>query len=165
MNSTENPQNRSPVCQKINMVTGIFGKVEPALRDLALLFARITIGWSFFVAGKGKLGSLDGVTGYFESLGIPAPGFHAALVGGVEMIGGLLLLAGLASRLAAIPLTIAMLVAYFTAHSEEGFSGIDAFVGETPYAYLLVSLLIFAFGPGRVSLDAIVRQIYKKKTS
>lgn len=148
----------------IHQVTATFSKVRPALQDIVLLFARITIGWSFFVTGKGKLGNLEGVTGFFESLGIPAPGFHAGLVGGVEMIGGLLLVFGLFSRLAAVPLTIAMIVAYLTAHREEAFKGISEFVGENPFAYLLASLVILACGPGRVALDKFVMNRIRKKT-
>lgn len=146
----------------IYQISTTFSKIQPAIRDIVLLFARITIGWSFFVAGKGKLANLDRTTGFFESLGIPAPGFHAGLVGGVEMIGGLLLVFGLFSRLAAVPLTIAMIVAYLTAHREEAFQGISEFVGENPFAYLLASLVILAFGPGRVALDALIIKLISK---
>lgn len=141
----------------------LLAKLRPGFRDVVLLLLRVTIGWSFFVAGKGKLGNLEGVTDFFGSLGIPAPGFHAGLVGGVEMIGGLLLIAGLGSRIAAVPLAFSMIVAYLTAHREEAFAGVDAFADEAPFAYLVVSLVVLAFGPGRVALDAVVSRPLRSK--
>jgi putative oxidoreductase len=121
-----------------------FAYIQPWLADATLLFARLTIGWSFFLTGKGKLANLERTTGFFESLGIPAPAFHAAFVGGVEMIGGLLLLAGL------------MIVAYLTAHREDAFQSLGSMVDETPYAYLIVCMFVLAFGPGRIALDRLL---------
>lgn len=139
-------------------------KIQPAARDFVLLFARLTIGYGFFQAGKGKLGRLEQVAGFFESLNIPAPEFHAAMVGSVEMIGGLMLLVGLLSRVAAIPLAIAMSVAYLTAHREEAFASLGAFADEAPYAYLLVALIVLVFGPGRASIDHLLGKFFANKT-
>jgi putative oxidoreductase len=133
-----------------------FAYIQPWLADATLLFARLTIGWSFFLTGKGKLANLERTTGFFESLGIPAPAFHAAFVGGVEMIGGLLLLAGLMSRAAAVPLAGTMIVAYLTAHREDAFQSLGSMVDETPYAYLIVCMFVLAFGPGRIALDRLL---------
>ncbi len=140
----------------IQLVRSLFTRAQPWIADGTLLLARLTIGWSFFLTGKGKLTNLERTTGFFESLGIPAPGFHAAFVGGVEMIGGLLLVAGLMSRTAAVPLAASMIVAYLTAHREDAFAGLGEFADEAPYAYLIVSLVVLAFGPGRASLDALI---------
>lgn len=141
----------------------ILTRIQPWIEDVTLLFARLTIGWSFFLAGKGKLAHLERTTGFFESLGIPAPGFHAAFVGGVEMIGGLLLFAGLMSRVAAVPLAVSMIVAYLTAHREEAFTDLGAFTEQTPFAYLLVALFVLAFGAGRFSLDRVLGGLHRKK--
>lgn len=141
--------------QLLQLAQSTFVRIQPWLVDAVLLFTRITIGWSFFLTGKGKLANLERTTGFFESLGIPAPGLHAAFVGGVEMIGGLLLLCGLLSRVTAVPLAGTMVVAYLTAHREEAFASLDGFVGETPYAFLLAALVLIAFGPGRLALDHI----------
>ena len=128
-------------------------------QDVILLLIRIGWGFAFSQAGMGKLGNLEGVTGFFESLGIPAPGFHAALVAYTEMIGGLMLLLGLFGRLAAVPLSFAMIVAYATAHSEElgklFTEDWTEFLEASPGPYLLASLIILFFGSGRLSLDAL----------
>ena len=75
--------------------------VGTALQSPFLLIIRLYWGWQFFLTGKGKLTSLDKVTEFFASLHIPLPGFNAAMAGTTEMVGGLLILVGLASRLAA----------------------------------------------------------------
>jgi putative oxidoreductase len=133
-----------------------------------LLVFRLYFGYQFFLAGKGKLANIEGVTRFFDSLGIPAPGFHAYFVGGLEMVGGLLLLVGLASRLIAIPLAFSMVVAYLTADKEAVsvlFSNPDLFLAADPYNFLLTSLLVVIFGPGLISLDAVVRKWVDKKTA
>src|SRR3954463_1108927 len=77
--------------------------------------ARLTLGVVFIGTGWGKLHSLDKVTGFFTELGIPAPGFNAVLAATAEFVCGSLLLIGLLSRLAAIPLIVTMIVAILTA--------------------------------------------------
>ena len=70
--------------------------------------------------GRGKLLNIERTAGFFESIDIPLPLVNAYAAGITECVGGLLLLIGLGSRLAAIPLVVTMLVAYATAHREEG---------------------------------------------
>src|SRR6185369_7292413 len=81
--------------------------------------ARLTLGVLFMSTGWGKVHSLAKVTAFFTELGIPAPAFHAHLVSFVELIGGALLLVGLFSRLASVPLMVSMLVAILTAQREQ----------------------------------------------
>ncbi|HSU38863.1 MAG TPA: DoxX family protein, partial [Polyangiaceae bacterium] len=81
--------------------------------------ARVTLGVLFMSTGWGKVHSLPKVTAFFTQLGIPAPSFHAHLVSFVELIGGGLLLVGLCSRLAAVPLMVSMLVAILTAQRDQ----------------------------------------------
>jgi len=143
--------------------------VRNVLANLAhpfLLIFRLYFGYQFFLAGKGKLGNIEGVTRFFDSLGIPAPGFHAYLVGGLEMFGGLLLLVGLGSRLIAAPLSVSMVVAYLTADKEAVaglFTNPGPFLSADPYNFLLTSLLVLIFGPGLFSLDALARRFVDKK--
>jgi len=82
---------------------------------LAPLLARLAVGLVFLSTGWGKVHHLDKVTSFFEQLGIPAPGFNAVLVGCSELICGTLLVVGLVTRLAAMPLVISMVVAILTA--------------------------------------------------
>lgn len=136
--------------------------VEPCSQSVVLLFLRIMIGWSFFLTGRGKLANFDRTTHFFESLHIPAPAFHAGLVGGIEMVGGLLLVAGLATRLISVPLLVSMIVAYLTA-DREAFASISDFTEAAPFIFLCVTLVTLVFGPGKLSLDALIARRFSCK--
>lgn len=132
-------------------------------QDILLLLVRAAWGFAFFQAGWGKFGRLEGVAEFFGSMGIPAPEFHAVLVASVETGGGILLLLGLFSRLTALPLAVTMIVATFTAHLEEFgklfTEDFTDFLEAAPTPYLVASLIILFFGPGRISLDALLRKL------
>ncbi len=131
--------------------------IAQRLRDPALLFVRVTWGWLFFRTGLGKLGNLQGTSEFFASLGLPAPYVNALFIGCLECVGGLLMLGGLGSRLISALLLGNMAVAYLTAH-RDAFASLRSFTEAAPYPFLLASLLVFAFGPGRFSLDALRRR-------
>ena len=84
-------------------------------RNVVPLFLRILIGWQFFLTGKGKLTHIEKTTGFFSKLHIPLPEFHAYFIGTLETVGGLLLIAGLLTRLISLPLLGTLIVAYLTA--------------------------------------------------
>ena len=131
------------------------------LPDPLLLSLRLYWGWQFFLTGRGKLMNLEATSEFFASLGLPWPGLQAVLAGGTECFGGALLLVGLGSRLVAVPLIFTMLVAYLTAHRETVtgvWADADAFVTAPPFLFLLASLIIFVFGPGKFSADALLRR-------
>jgi len=130
-----------------------------SLQSLFLLFVRLYWGWQFMVDGWGKLHNLPKVTEYFGSLGLPAPGPTAVFVSILELVGGALLALGLGSRLIALLLTGNMTVAYITGDREallSIFSDPDKFSAAAPFTYLMASLIILIFGPGRFSLDYLI---------
>lgn len=133
-------------------------RMTVAAQSLLLLALRLIYGGQFVMTGYGKLQHHQSVTTFFSDLGIPAPGFNAALVGTTEMMGGALLVLGLGARLAALPLIISMGVAYLTAHADEAFQSLQAFTEQAPYQFLLASLILLAFGAGGVSGDALIRR-------
>ena len=117
------------------------------------LLARIVLGVVFVQSGWGKLHDLDRVVAFFTELGIPAPQVQAPFVAGTELVCGTLVLAGLATRLAAVPLIVTMIVALATAQAENVSTLSDLFgTIECLYAVLLAGLVIG--GAGTVSLDA-----------
>jgi putative oxidoreductase len=135
------------------------------LRPLFLLIIRLYWGWQFFVVGKAHLAHLDKTTSYFASLNIPMPKLSAIMAGSTECVGGLLLLAGLFSRFASLALICVMSVALWTAEREAVrhiFSDPDKFLATDPFLFLYAAVLVFAFGPGRISLDALV---FREKTA
>jgi|SRR5215467_1268746 len=102
----------------VDLVTKVFALLK-ANDWLPILLARLALGIEFVSSGWSKLHHLDSLTGYFASLHIPAPGFNATLTATTEFVGGSLLLLGLATRFAAAPLTITMIVALLTAKLHE----------------------------------------------
>lgn len=136
-------------------------KIASHLPDPLLLVMRLYWGWQFFVTGRGKLMHLDETAEFFATLHLPLPKLQALLAGSTECLGGLFLAAGLFSRLVSVPLMFTMIVAYLTAHLDvvKGiFWDPDAFVTEAPFLFLLTSVMVFTFGPGRFSLDGLLRK-------
>ena len=130
-----------------------------SLQSPLLLAIRLYWGYHFFISGWGKLEHIQTTAHYFSTLHLPFPLISAALAGGAECIGGACLVAGLASRLASIPLVITMIVALLTAHwgaTRHLFSDSNAFISQAPFNFLLASLIILAFGPGKFSLDYLL---------
>lgn len=145
----------------ITKLNRLLETIANRLQDPFLLGVRLYWGWQFFQTGKGKLGNLEQTAEFFASLGLPAPKLQAMLAGGTECVGGLLLLIGLGSRFTAVPLMFTMIVAYLTAHLDSVktiWSDSDTFVTQAPFLFLLASLIIFVFGPGRISIDHFLRK-------
>jgi uncharacterized membrane protein YphA (DoxX/SURF4 family) len=100
--------------------------------------------------------------GRFVKIGIPAPGFTAPFVGIVEIVCGVLVIAGFMTRLAAIALIIDMLVAISTTKlpmlAKNGFWAM-AHEARVDYAMLLSCLFLLIAGAGEWSVDARIRPV------
>jgi putative oxidoreductase len=134
-------------------------RLSSSLQSPFLLAVRLYWGWQFMQTGWGKLTDIGKVVQFFTDLGIPAPALNAYFVSALEFGGGLLLILGLGSRLIALPLAVNMIVAYVVADREALLSIIsnpDKFTAAAPYTFLVASLLVLIFGPGRVSLDGLL---------
>lgn len=94
--------------------------------------------------------------GRFEKIGLPSPEFLGSFVGGFEIVCGLLILFGLLTRLANIPLIIIMVVAFATTKSEvlaeKGFWEM-MHGSRTDWAMLLGSIFLLIKGGGKWSVD------------
>jgi putative oxidoreductase len=133
-------------------VTGKLGWLPPTL-------GRITIGWLFLQTGWGKVHNLGQITEYFRSLGIPAPEIQAPFAAYTELVCGALILAGLFTRLASIPLIVTMTVALATAKKGD-IHAVDDLFGIVEYLYIVVLAYLGVFGAGPVSLDhLLVRRV------
>ncbi len=129
-----------------------------------LLLIRLYWGWQFAQDGWGKLTHLERVAQFFASLNLPVPGATALCVSLVELAGGILLAAGVGSRLVSLVLFINMTVAYLSVPDDRiNFSHIfskpDDFYGATPYTYWFAALLILVFGPGAIALDRLLGKL------
>jgi putative oxidoreductase len=141
------------------------------------IYLRLMAGGVFFWEGILKFVYANQGIGRFTKLGMPLPQFTADSVACLEIVGGLLLLSGLLTRLIAIPFLVEMVVAILS-------TKIALYLGTSPlplpavppkigmwaelhevrseYAQLLTSAFLMINGPGKWSLDAVLS---KKKKS
>jgi putative oxidoreductase len=155
-------QTMSGILLLIRRAYELFVKAADFLQSPLLLVLRVYFCWQLYLTGKGKLSNIGKVIDFFTSLGIPAPALNAYFVSALECFGGLLLIIGLASRPIALMIVISMSVAYLTADLEAVqsiFSDYDKFVKADPFPFLLTALIILAFGPGLLSIDAILKRV------
>jgi len=134
-------------------------RVASYLQSPFLLLVRLYWGFQMAQTGWGKLHNMAGVTEYFTSLGIPLPAVTTPLIVWLEFVGGILIMLGLGSRLLALLLACDMLVAFVVGDRDKlvlVFSDPDKFYAAAPYPFLLAFLIVLIFGPGLVSLDALI---------
>lgn len=128
-----------------------------AIRDATLLIARIGIGVIFIAHGWQKFFTwgIDGTQAAFAGMDVPFADVSAIVAATIELVGGILLLVGFATRVAGVLLFLNMLGAFFIVHVGNGI-----FVADGGYELVLAlgvgSLLIAGVGAGRVSIDALV---------
>ena len=141
------------------MNASILMNVMKTQNTLSSLPLRLIAGIIFSAHGAQKLFAwfggygLDGTGQWMESIGI-APGFLMALLAGsAEFFGGILLILGLFTRLAAFSLAVTMLVAIFTVHIGNGL-----FMSNNGYEFgltlLAMSVALIFQGGGKFSIDA-----------
>ncbi len=126
-----------------------------------LLFVRLYWGWQLTQSGWGKLHHLDKVTEFFTSLALPMPAQTAVAISCLEFFGGIFLAIGLLSCLTSLALTINLIVAYITADREalfSIFSDPDKFYAAAPYTFLVASVIILFFGPGKFAVDTLLNR-------
>jgi putative oxidoreductase len=130
----------------IDLVLTTRGGPRAALAALAI---RVAAGAIFLVFGIYKFTDHAHERASFDEYGLPSPGLFAYAIGLVEIVGGLLLLLGLATRPAALMLAGDMVGAIATAGRVEG-GAIN--LGLAP-ALLVGMLVLLWIGPGRWALD------------
>lgn len=129
--------------------------------DVATLALRLTAGAIFVSQGYRKLFNdpaaphgLANLESMIHARGLPMAGRLAVLVSTVELIGGVALLVGLFTRLAAVPLGGVLLVAIAGFKLRAGFLG----GWDWPLSVLALVVAVALLGPGAVSLDAVLGQ-------
>ncbi|ANB16280.1 DoxX family protein [Dokdonella koreensis] len=126
--------------------------VAASLRWLGPLLVRLVFGYFWLETGWAKLQNLDAFTERFVGWGIPFPAASAALSAWTELLGGALLMLGLCTRWACIPLIVNMVVAVALVVIVD-VGTLDQFVELDEVLYILVFIWLLLAGPGRVSLD------------
>jgi putative oxidoreductase len=139
----------------VHTVSGRTLRVLHKLDWIGPLLVRITLGVVFVTNGWDKLHSLDNIAQFFASLNIPAPGFQAAFVSSIEFGGGLLLIAGLGTRIVSALLVGVMTVAILTAKLPE-LHGVVDLANTIELTYLVMFVWLVVHGAGAASLDHLI---------
>ena len=149
----------------------------PLTAPKSTLLLRLMAGGVFLSEGILKFVYTNQGVGRFAKLGMPFPHETATFVGGLEIVGGLLLITGLFTRVIAIPFIVEMVVAILT-------TKIGLYLGTSPlplppalpkvgfwavmhetrsdYAQILTSIFLLVAGPGGWSLDAVLSRRREK---
>jgi putative oxidoreductase len=131
-------------------------------QDLPLLFLRLILAYGFWEPAKTKWADINSVAEWFESMGIFAPKLNAYLAASTEMAGVFLLILGLGTRIICFPLIITMIVAIKTVHWENGFASSENGY-EIALYYMLMLITLMCFGPGKLSIDYLIRKKLDQK--
>lgn len=138
---------------------GIAADIARRLSWFGPTLGRLVVGTVFFQSGWGKLNNLAQVTDFFTELGLPFPSFQALLASTTEFVCGGLLLLGLATRFAALPLIVVMIVALRTALWDQ-IDGFSSLVGISEFLYIALLAWIATSGAGPLSLDWLLRRVH-----
>jgi putative oxidoreductase len=135
-----------------------FSSSTGRMADLGPLLMRLGLGGVFAYHGWLKFdGGVENYAGFLDSLNVPLPDLVAWLQIAAEGIGGLLLIAGLLTRIVTLPLIGILIGAILLVKADLGFIGTDGTPGFSYETVLLAGLLGLLFvGPGRYSLDALI---------
>jgi putative oxidoreductase len=120
-----------------------------SLQPFGALLLRLVLGTSMIYHGYPKVvphGALDHHAHFVATLGFPAwLGYISAFT---EFAGGILLILGLLTRLAAFMVAINMLVALITVNRHHGYAG-----SEYSLALFVIAVMLTVYGPGAIALD------------
>ena len=130
--------------------------------NVPALLCRLAVGLIFLSEGLQKYLFPETLgTGRFEKIGFSNPAFWAYFTGTFEIVCGILILIGLLTRLAAIPLLIIMIVSFFTTKYpeliEKGF-WFMAHDYRTDFAMTLLLIYLIIYGGGKKSVDYTIQQ-------
>src|SRR5881296_2834565 len=170
--------------KSLGMSVGVIQKLwtrllhPPVTGPGATMVIRLMAGGVFFWEGILKFVYVNQGVGRFTKLGIPFPIVTAPFVGWLEIVGGLLLMLGLGTRLMTIPFIIEMLVAMLSTKPRLFLGtlplppppvppqvGMWAVLHEvrSEYAQIMSCIFLLISGPGPWSLDASLRSGEKGK--
>ena len=145
----------------------------------ATCLLRLMAGGVFLWEGMLKFVFANQGVGRFTKLGMPAPALTANFIGILEIVGGILIIAGFLTRLIAVPFIIEMIVAMLSTKISMYFGtsplplppvppqiGLWAVLHEirSEYAQIMVVIFLLIVGPGRWSLDALLLRREKKES-
>ncbi len=133
--------------------------------ELGQLIIRVVLGITFFIHGLDKFqGGVENTAGWFESIGIP--GVVAYGVAIIELVGGLMLVLGLFSRIVSILFAVVMVGAIVKVKLAIGFLGNGQMAGyELDLAFLAMAVMLAITGSKAFALDQLIGKGKVNKTT
>ena len=123
--------------------------------DSVAVVGRVLIGVLFLMSGLSKLAAPTATQGYIASVGLPAPVLAYALAVAVEVLGSLLLIAGVGTRFVAAGMTVFTLATALAFHNN--FADQNQMIHFMKNIAIMGGLLqVVAFGGGRFSVDRLL---------
>lgn len=123
--------------------------------NLVSTLSRLFCGVTFIVHGAPKVFNLEAASGFFESVGLPS--WSAIPVAGLELFGGILLVAGFLTRWLSALFILEMAVAIVTVHLPKGWIVFDGGY-EFSLALIIMLISVIVLGPGPFSIDGQLRR-------
>jgi putative oxidoreductase len=123
----------------------------PLNLDVALLVLRLTLAAVLLYHGLPKVMNFGATVGMFQSMNIPAPALSAGFALLAEVVGGILILLGVAVDIAGLLVVIDMIGAIVFVHGQNGFDFLKN-GWEHPFTVLAVALAIALAGPGGMAI-------------
>jgi putative oxidoreductase len=149
-----------------------YSNVASYLQSVVLLIIRLIFGYELVISASGHLHHVPDMVKNFTDWGVPLPRLNVYISAYTELIGGWLLMLGLAARLISLPLVFNFIVAYLTASKDtvhmlafgpNHLDGVDKFFNDSAFNFLIAALVVLAFGPGRASIDYLLeRTVFRR---
>lgn len=131
--------------------------MSPNLTNYAALTGRVLLAALFIISGFGKIGGFDATAGYMASKGLPMPQVLLAITILLELGGGILLAVGFKTRWVALAFALWLIPTTLVFHAFWGIPAPEAATQQTQFlknlSILGGMLMVYAFGPGALSVD------------
>jgi putative oxidoreductase len=124
-------------------------------QQIGALILRVVLGITFFAHGLAKFETIQMISGWFQSIGIPS--FMAYVVATIETVGGIALILGIGTRIVSALLVVILLVATLKVKLAVGFMGNGQMAGyELDLSMMVTALYLALNGSRMLSLDSVL---------
>jgi len=141
------------------------------LQSPLLLLIRIYIGYQCMISGYAHITHFQSTVEAFKGWNVPMPEINVVFSAITEMVGGALLLLGLAARLISIPLIGNFVVAFLAVNLSDPhyhqllrnfWNNQAVLLKDDAFPFLMTAIFILVFGPGSLSIDGLIKHFRRK---
>ena len=148
----------------MNAIDNLYAKLSTIGDFLSMLLLRLFIAWEFWGAGQKKLSGSNWFDNIVDNFPFPfnviPTNISWFLATWSEVLGAIAIAIGLATRFWVFTLIILDIVAWYSVHAGNGYNVCDNGY-KLPLIYLIILLVLFFSGPGKLSIDHIIARMRK----